>query len=210
VSSLRTFVAIEISDRLKKNLKAHCKGIQASNPLVHWVPEGNLHLTLCFLGDVDLNQFHQVAKIVQESCSQIDPFELVIGGLGGFPNRQNPRIIWAGVESEAEWTRGQAASENSKKKEDRPALFQLNQALVQNFLFHRFNPDNKPFRPHVTLGRLPGQKHERQFQWDDKGDHPGENGPPVIGRQFVQEVKVMTSEASGPSVTYSVVATVGL
>lgn len=201
MSSLRTFVAIEISDRLKKNLKAHTKGIQASNPLVHWVPEDNLHLTLCFLGDVELNQFHQVARIVKESCSQIDPFEFSVCGLDGFPNRQNPRIISAGIQSEDE-----VESSGTNHGRGRPALFRLNDALIQNFLFHRFNPDNKSFRPHVTLGRLPGQKNERQFLWDEQDG----NSPAFFGRQLVQNVKVMTSETSGPKVTYSVAATVSL
>lgn len=90
----------------------------------------NLHITLAFLGNIppgSLDCFDKAASGISFS-----PFELIINELGYFPR---PRVFWAGATETPE------------------VLKTLYQDLNDAVQACGFEPDNRPFVPHVTLAR---------------------------------------------------------
>jgi len=65
-------------------------------------------------------------------------FEFETTGLGVFPNLHNPRIIWAGI------------------KEGAKQIEELHKEVTARLVESGFNLDDKPFRAHVTIGRIKG------------------------------------------------------
>lgn len=67
------------------------------------------------------------------------PMALRLHGVGGFPNLRNPRVIWCGLEG------------------DLPMLEALQQRVESACLGAGFAPEERPFQPHLTLGRVRGK-----------------------------------------------------
>jgi len=132
----RLFIAIDLPEEIKGNLGAISYGL----PGARWVASEQVHLTLRFVGEVDGSMFedigHGLAGILGPS------FSLTIKGLGFFPPRGQPRVLWAGLE----------ASEDLKKLKGRVdgRLRELGLA-----------PDGRKFSPHITLARLRGTPRTR-------------------------------------------------
>lgn len=99
-----------------------------------WMPPEQLHLTLRFLGDVDDERLDSLSDALARI--RIAPFFLPLEGVGGFPPRGMPKVIWVGV------GRGH------------PLLFQLRQRLDDTLLALGIDADIRNFHPHVTLARL--------------------------------------------------------
>ncbi len=57
----------------------------------------DIHLTLCFLGEVERTQAEPLVRALAESCSHLVAPKLEIAGLGAFPDAAQPRVVWAGV-----------------------------------------------------------------------------------------------------------------
>ncbi len=97
---------------------------------------GNLHLTLKFLGAVPETRIDSVAGALGEASLRARPFEARIRGLGAFPSADRPRVVWAGVED--------GASE----------MIELARCVDAALAALGFPRDERPFSPHVTLGRV--------------------------------------------------------
>jgi 2'-5' RNA ligase len=96
----------------------------------------NLHLTLCFLGDVSADQIQRVEADLGRSVGEIPAFTLTPKGIGCFPNVRRPSVVWVGLSG------GSAELERLSKAAGMAAK-SAGIAL-----------DKKPFVPHVTLGRV--------------------------------------------------------
>lgn len=55
------------------------------------------HLTLRFLGEVPSEQVPGIATALERVAHASAPFDMVVEGLGAFPSRANPRVVWVGV-----------------------------------------------------------------------------------------------------------------
>lgn len=135
---IRTFIAIELTDALHHALasvQTQFKRDRAAR-FVRWVAPENIHITLKFLGDVDADQLPAVQRAIADACADTAPFALTLGGAGAFPNTRRPNVVWIG-------TRGQVeiAARLAQKMDD--ACAALN-----------FARDERPFAPHLTLGRV--------------------------------------------------------
>jgi 2'-5' RNA ligase len=109
-----------------------------------WVDPGSLHLTLHFLGnDVEPSLLPAITGVVDQACGQTMPFDIVLGGLGAFPDTRNPRTIWLGVLQGTE------------------SLSQLQASLCAALGPLGFPAEARGFHPHVTLGRLPTSGRQR-------------------------------------------------
>ncbi len=125
----RLFVAIELPEWVKAELSGLSFGLPGAN----WVPDDQLHLTLRFIGEVDRVQFEEIGQALTEV--QLDPFDLVLEGVGTFPPRGTPNVLWVGVE----------------KNEP---LLQLRRRVESALVQAGVTPEGRKFSAHITLARL--------------------------------------------------------
>ena len=106
---------------------------------VRWIAPRNAHLTLKFLGDVQEEVLGDLRVILEETCDRHATFGIELKELGAFPSARRSRIIWAGVGVGSEELRSLAAD--------------LDKALVPL----GFEREERPYTPHLTLGRVRGR-----------------------------------------------------
>ena len=93
---MRLFTAIEIPLQVKSRLRAFVDRLRPTAKL-SWCPVDNLHVTTKFIGEWPNTNLSQL-KDVLASVPRPGPVEIVVRGLGWFPNTKNPRVFWAGIE----------------------------------------------------------------------------------------------------------------
>jgi RNA 2',3'-cyclic 3'-phosphodiesterase len=133
---MRTFIAIELPAEIKSALAAAQDELRQARAQVSWTKPDNLHLTLKFLGEIEAAQINSIAQACAETARQYGALSLHLDQLGCFPNSRQPRVVWAGLAGDLS-----ALAELQKHLEDQIAALGLAH-------------DIKPFRPHLTLGRV--------------------------------------------------------
>ena len=135
---MRLFAAIDLSDEARAAIAAEQAAIVSSlgdsaRGLKVVRPE-HMHLTLAFAGDVT---DAVGAAIVESMGLEIvqAPFELAFGGVGTFPPRGAPRILWLGVIAGAD------------------AVITLHASVARRFEAAGAHLDRRPLQPHLTLAR---------------------------------------------------------
>jgi 2'-5' RNA ligase len=91
--SLRLFAALALPDDVADRVMA----LQAKLPGAHWRPRENLHLTLCFYGDVDERRAEELDKRLAVVSARRAPFDLSLRAAGTFGGI-DPHTLWIGVE----------------------------------------------------------------------------------------------------------------
>ena len=138
MTTLRTFIAIELDEGLKDNLGRLQDRLreQMSPGSVRWVRPGSIHLTLKFLGDTPLDKVEEVKGALVEAAADASPFSFTVAGLGCFPNSRRPRVVWVGL------------------LEPTGCLDRLRDAVEARVAPLGFPTERRSFKPHLTLGRV--------------------------------------------------------
>jgi len=89
---IRLFIAIDIPENIRREIEGLGRGIANSRP----VPAEQLHLTLKFIGEVEGSRLLDIQESLQGI--RLPKFPLSLQGVGTFPPRGTPRILWAGVD----------------------------------------------------------------------------------------------------------------
>ena len=134
--SARTFIALDLDEIIRSRLADAGRKILAGGAKVRWVDRANLHVTLQFLGEVAEEKLAEVCAAVERVAAHTTPFEFDIRGLLCVPPGGRARMIWGGVQDPV-----CGASELHDKVD--AALEPLG-----------FAPEDRPFRPHVTVARI--------------------------------------------------------
>jgi len=93
---MRTFIAIELPDELKKKISDFQRNLKKQDILDgNWTK--NYHLTLKFLGEVNEGKLKDVVKVLAEIASKTKRFELEFKNLGAFPSQSYVRVLWVGT-----------------------------------------------------------------------------------------------------------------
>jgi 2'-5' RNA ligase len=147
---IRAFIAIELPQPVKQELAQVSAGLARQVPerAVRWVQPGKMHLTLRFLGETAVTQLPHIIQQLDDLATHHKTFNLHLNGLGCFPNRQRPRVIWAGLAG------------------DEAALQSLKRDLDERLSPLGWPPEDKPFRAHLTLGRVNDGRQLTQMKWD--------------------------------------------
>jgi RNA 2',3'-cyclic 3'-phosphodiesterase len=95
-----------------------------------------MHLTLAFLGSTPDDRLDTVGEAVRAGAHHRAGFEIVLDHAGRFPNSGPPRVAWLGMSAGAEHATA------------------LANAIRRAFAARSLAFDEKPFRAHVTLGRV--------------------------------------------------------
>ncbi len=127
---MRLFAALPVPETIAQALK----GLQYGVPGAHWRPRENLHITLCFYGDVTppvaAELRHELARINQQF------FPLSLGEAGVFGGKE-PRALWMGIAPNA-------------------ALAELAQSCKQAGRKVGLAIERKTYIPHITLAYCNG------------------------------------------------------
>jgi len=144
MDTVRAFIAIELDTRLRDKLGGLQQRLRGDVPpgLVRWVRPEGMHLTLKFLGDVLAEQVPEIAEAVRQACEKHAPFECTLSGLGCFPNASRPRVVWVGIQ------------------EPSGVLAALHRDVDRTVSALGFEPEQRRFHPHLTLGRVKGRNRE--------------------------------------------------
>jgi RNA 2',3'-cyclic 3'-phosphodiesterase len=125
----RLFIAIDLPEPIKMRLADLCSGL----PDAKWVKHDQMHLTLHFIGDVDESGFVAVKSALTMVAAS--PFSLHLEGVGQFPAKGKPRVLWVGIKAP-------------------PLLTDLYQSIMASLIALSLPPPDHPFSPHVTLARF--------------------------------------------------------
>ena len=182
MKKLRTFVAINLPlvmvrqialFQAKLRVLAHERGIR-----VAWVPPHNMHVTLKFLGDIAEENIGILQDRLQERLSGRSPILFRVKGVGAFPSPTKPRILWIGLSSEYD------------------ALSALARDIDGGLAELGFVPEERPFHPHLTLGRVK----------QGEGDILTEMEPVDFGDVICKEILLFQSVLSSKGPEYHALA----
>ncbi|UCD85024.1 MAG: RNA 2',3'-cyclic phosphodiesterase [Deltaproteobacteria bacterium] len=139
MAGIRSFVAVELSPEIKDGITEIQERLRSSGADVRWVRPEGIHLTLKFLGDIEEEDIDNIAGCLKSAANGLNPFAVEIKEVGAFPNLRNPRTLWVGVTE----NRTLSSLQNEVEK------------ALEGIGFPR---ENRPFRPHLTLGRVKSPK----------------------------------------------------
>jgi 2'-5' RNA ligase len=137
---MRLFVAVELSEAIRAEASRVARELadalgQGSRRAVSWAAPANMHLTVRFVGEVEPGTARELARRIGEPLAA-PAFRLAVGGLGAFPHAGPPRIIWLGVTEGGE------------------RLAEVHDEVERLLVGLGLPPDDRPFRAHLTLGRV--------------------------------------------------------
>ncbi|MBE9519518.1 MAG: RNA 2',3'-cyclic phosphodiesterase [Proteobacteria bacterium] len=125
----RLFIAVDLPAGIKNNLEIMSYGI----PGAKWIDPQQIHLTVRFIGEVDGTTFLDI-KTALEQVS-LEPFSMALKGVGHFPPRGKPRVLWVGIEQSE-------------------PLQSLKSRIDRILATVGLQPEGRKFSPHITLARL--------------------------------------------------------
>jgi RNA 2',3'-cyclic 3'-phosphodiesterase len=137
---MRLFLAIEFEQELRRALHEATAPLRALVPDAGWVAEDRLHLTLKFLGEQPETLVEPLTAAMQEIAGRHWPVPMRLGGVGAFPNLRWPRVVWVGIAPT-------------------PKLELLQNDVEEGCSALGVAVEGKPFRPHLTIGRLRGTEN---------------------------------------------------
>ncbi len=181
---MRVFIALDLSDATR----AAMAGVQrrvaaevarvASGARITWVQPDRLHLTLRFFANATEAEV-QTLRAALASPLGVPAAEVIWGGLGVFPPRGTPRVIWVGIECGADAVEEMAAVLDAR----------LADAGIAR--------EARPFSPHLTLGRV---REGMRWRWPDLA------GERAVAHDTIGHLTLYESRLSASGPTYTALA----
>jgi len=135
-TKIRAFIAAPLPGNLKRDVDKLIVELKPLASGVTWVKAENLHFTLRFLGDIEADSVPRLRQALESGVKGFSPININLAGLGCFPNMHRPRVIWVAASGETEKMKELAGTVEAACK------------------LAGFGPADKPFAPHLTIGRV--------------------------------------------------------
>ena len=144
--SIRSFIAIELPEPVRRQIEAFVQELRKSDAQVGWVRIEGVHLTLKFLGNVAPELIEDIKPALAGAALQSGPIRIEPKGCGAFPTIKSPRVVWVGLGGQIN------------------LLAELEQRVEAAMVPLGFKPEDRPFRPHLTVGRVKGRQRLQALQ----------------------------------------------
>lgn len=152
---IRAFLAVELTDDLRRSVllvqqevRRRIEGAGRQDSRITWVRPAALHLTVKFLGEMDIQIVQPLHAVLQQALGGRRALSVPLEQVGGFPRVQSPRVLWVGPGEG--WERSEGCVEAIAWQRS------VDEACRQ----FGFPPETKPFSPHLTIARI--KEGERQ------------------------------------------------
>lgn len=136
---MRAFIAIEMPASVRAAIERVQAQLKQNGFKVRWVRVQNIHLTLKFLGDIKTAEIEKIAAALGAAAKAFPPILLQPKGIGVFPGISRARVIWVGLQGRMD------------------LLFGLHKSLAERLALIGFPIEKRPFKGHLTLGRVKGK-----------------------------------------------------
>jgi 2'-5' RNA ligase len=168
---MRLFVAAELPPAIRENLAAAQRALRTLSLDVRWARPEGMHLTLVFLGEVLAARLSGIAAALGVlQGAPAGPIALEARGLGIFPERGRPRVIWAGLAG------------------DLAALGRLQDRVATAMRQAGLAIEARDWHPHLTLGRVLGGRDP------EARERIGRDASTSFGAFEVQAIHLFESE----------------
>ena len=134
--TIRTFIALELPPAVKTLLQEVQQELKRLKIRARWVRPENIHLTLKFLGDINLDDVDRISDALSGAAAGISSLTLSVRGIGVFPGIKRPRVIWVGLGGDVQ------------------ELRDLQSGLEAGLDAIGFPKENRAFKAHLTIGRI--------------------------------------------------------
>jgi len=134
----RIFISVNCDDQVKKQLLSVQEKIKAQSVKGSFSLPENLHLTLVFIGETSEDKIQLITSIIENALKPpLEPFTLTFSTIGCFKH-SNKELWWIGVD---------------RNDTRLVTLKTIRRRIADGLYSEKFNFDNRPFNPHITLGR---------------------------------------------------------
>lgn len=173
--SVRAFLAIELEDELRHKIYEIEKEFKKIDAKIVYVEEKNLHITLKFFGEIDLQGLDKISDKIESVLKNYEPFGINIKGCGAFPSTDHIKAIWFGTQ-------------------DNKIINQLHNDLDAEFDSIGIEKD-KNYSSHVTFARMKSEKNKDEVRREIEKYEKHEIGPMNVKKIILME---STLTARGP------------
>ena len=174
---MRCFVAVEVPEEVRGLIGRVQEALRRADADVKWVERENLHLTLKFLGDLTEEAAGRLGGALAAEAARWPRLKLAFEGIGAFPERGVPRVVWAGCAGDLERLAGLAgAVERAAEAVGVPR-------------------EGRHFVAHLTIGRVKSARHEKRLRAAIENQRAVPLGSAEVG-EFALMRSTLTS--SGP------------
>lgn len=180
---MRCFVAVALPPPVRKLLVQVREALGRADADVKWVEDENLHLSLKFLGELDDEPLAKLKGILSVEALRWPRLSLAYAGIGTFPERGTPRVVWAGCSGDLEKLSALAAAvERSAEQVGVPR-------------------ERHPFVAHLTLGRVKSDRNLKRLRAaiEQQAEVP-------LGRDEVKEFVLYKSTLTNQGPIYEALA----
>jgi len=132
---MRLFAALPVTGGAMLELTELIGECERTDWPVRWVRPSGLHLTVKFLGESDPALVPEIETALRLACRGVAMIPFAPIEVGAFPSLAGASVLWAGYQAE-------------------PALELLAHRVEQGCALLGFPVGGRPFRPHVTIGRI--------------------------------------------------------
>ncbi len=133
---IRAFIGIDAPVSLRNTIADLQRDLRVPGVRVRWEKPENFHVTMKFLGDTTREILEEMAEALREKVSRVPVLAFQADTIGAFPSRSRPRVIWLG---------SSAAPDE---------IFSLQRTIEEEAAKFGFEPEQRRFHPHITLGRV--------------------------------------------------------
>jgi 2'-5' RNA ligase len=184
--NIRCFIAVNLTEEVRKSLADVISELRKSRADVKWIPPGNIHLTLKFLGNTDDSLVPAISESLSKKLSHYKPFYIKIADVGCFPSEKHPRVIWIGMEGADE-------------------LKEIQKDVDAEISTFGFAPDDRPFSPHLTIGRVRSARNLTELMKYFEGFKAAD-----FGTIAIRDIHIMKSDLKPAGAEYSSLAEIPL
>jgi 2'-5' RNA ligase len=136
LNTVRAFIAIELTDETLAYIQKIQDGLRSYGFNARWTRPENIHLTLKFFGDINSEDIKKAGNALIDAAGEKSVILLRAKGIGIFPSVKRPRVIWTGIAGQVK------------------ELAELQKDLDLKLKASGFPKEKRPFRGHLTIGRL--------------------------------------------------------
>jgi 2'-5' RNA ligase len=187
----RLFIAVTIPEEIKAKIEEAQAELRCVLPkrAVRWSRREQFHLTLRFLGDVDAARVEALGEAIRSVCRGFGALHLRAERIGFFPDLRYPRVVWVGVQDQAE------------------QLPRLQGAIERATREYTTEDKEERFTGHVTLVRIKGINRPEA---EALGQAAAGMAECLFGQWTAHQVELMRSELLPQGARHSTLASIPL